>query len=465
MPVTIIWFRHDLRLTDNPALLAGVERRGPLVPLFIWAPHEEEPWAPGAASQWWLHHSLVQLDRSLRELRSRLTILTGDSHEVLRRVSAETGADAVYWNRGYEPAGVQRDAQVEQSLARQGIEVRTFNSSLLWEPGQLATRQGEPFRVFTAMWKQALSQPEPAKPLAAPQQLASPRRWPAGTSVAKLGLLPTVDWADGLRTVWQPGEQGAYARLQAFRKHVLGSYHESRERPDCAGTSLLSPHMHWGEIGPRQIWHAIRKAIPGEIDPASSTGLGTFLRQLGWREFAHQLLYHFPHTHDEPLRSEFARFPWISDRSLAAAWQKGRTGYPIVDAGMRQLWHLGWMHNRVRMIVASFLVKDLQIDWREGARWFWDTLVDADLANNTLGWQWSAGCGADAAPYFRVFNPTIQARKFDPAGAYTRTWLPADQDTPARATIAPIVDHDEARKRALAAYASLKARRGSGPTR
>jgi len=421
---TIVWFRLDLRLADNPALQAAVERGRPVIPVYIWVPEEEGKWPPGAASRWWLHHSLAALDASLRQRGSRLIIRRGPSLETLRALMQETGADTVFWNRRYEPAIIARDKTIKA-----GLPAESFNSALLFEPWEL-----KPYRVFTPFWKACLAKGLISHPVgrAVP---SAPSRWPASVPLNELQLLPKLDWARGFD--WEPGEAGARKLLQRFNP---SRYTAERDRPDLRGTSRLSPHLHFGEIGPRQIWAAL-------VKNADQSGWG-YLRQLGWREFAHHLLYHFPHTADEPLRPEFAKFPWQPDRKQLRAWQRGQTGYPLVDAGMRELWSTGWMHNRVRMVVASFLVKDLLISWQDGAHWFWDTLVDADLANNTLGWQWVAGSGADAAPFFRIFNPTSQAEKFDPRGEYARHWVPEP--------VAPIVDHAVARKRALAALEKIK---------
>ncbi len=428
----IVWFRRDLRLADNPALAAALATGRPIIPLFIWAPEEEAPWAPGAASRWWLHHALVALDASLRKAGSALIVRRGASLETLRAVLRETGATDVYWNRLYEPALIARDTRIKATLSAQ-----TFNAHLLHEPWTIATQQEKPYQVFTPFYKACQIHGDPGRPRPAPKKVPTIGKMPSD-DFQRLELLPRRDWADGFSAHWTPGEAGAAAKLAAFE---VEHYATDRDLPEREGTSRLSPHLHFGEISPRQIWWAIRDSRRPNPEP--------YLRQLVWREFAHHLLYHFPHTPTDPLRSEFRAFPWVDNPAHLKAWQRGRTGYPIVDAGMNELWATGWMHNRVRMIVASFLVKDLRLPWQAGAAWFWDTLVDADLANNTLGWQWTAGCGADAAPYFRVFNPALQAAKFDPDGVYQKRWAAA---TPCE----PIVDHAIARDEALAAYAHLR---------
>ena len=447
MPATtIVWFRHDLRIDDNPALVAAA-KRGAVVPVFIWAPDEEAPWEPGAASRWWLHQSLEKLAASLEKLGAPLVIRRGPTPAALESLVKETGATHVAWNRRYEPAVIARDTAIKKKFAAEGVDAESFNGSLLFEPMHVATKEGKPYQVFTPFWRALLGRNEPAEPVAGPRKLTAAPSTPKTLAIEALGLLPSIDWAGTMRKIWAPGEAGANRRLQAFLDGRLGGYGSERDRPDHEGTSGLSPHLHFGEVSPRRVWHAVREAVGGKPAAKISGSPEVYLRELGWREFANHLLYHFPHTTDAPLRADYARFPWANDPVGLRAWQRGRTGFPIVDAGMRQLWATGWMHNRVRMIVASFLVKDLRVSWLEGAKWFWDTLVDADLAANTLGWQWAAGCGADAAPYFRIFNPTSQAEKFDPDGEYVRTWV----DVRAKDYPEPIVDHAQARLRALEA--------------
>jgi deoxyribodipyrimidine photo-lyase len=475
---TILWFRLDLRLADNPALRAAARRGGAVVPVFIWAPEEEGDWPPGAASRWWLHHSLAVLDGCLRKLGSRLIIRRGPTLQALRALGRETGAGAVFWNRRYEPAVRSRDARVEAALCTEGFEAESFNAALLHEPWTIRNATDKPFQVFTPYWRHCLAQPDPARPHASPRRLLAPRRWPKSLPLHNLELEPSINWAEGSGKAWQPGEAGAQANLRRFLAEAFAAYDEQRNRPDLPGTSRLSPHLHFGEISPRQVWQALIHTAARHGLPPARWRSSQFLAELGWREFSHHLLYHFPRTPTEPLRPAFRRFPWRKADSFIRVWHHGRTGYPIVDAGMRELWTTGWMHNRVRMIAASFLVKDLLVSWQEGARWFWDTLVDADLAQNTAGWQWVAGCGADAAPYFRIFNPVTQGERFDPRGDYVRRWCPelarfpaewahqpwkAPMDVLRAARVelgrdypTPIVNHAIAREVALDAYGRIK---------
>ncbi|HUI61876.1 MAG TPA: deoxyribodipyrimidine photo-lyase [Steroidobacteraceae bacterium] len=450
---TIVWFRQDLRLRDNPALNAAAARGRAVIPVYIWSPEEEGDWAPGSASRWWLHHSLIALNKELRTRGSRLVLARGPALPALRAIAAESGATAVHWNRRYEPAALQASQAVAQGLRADRIAVAEFNSALLVEPDEFANRSGRPYQVYSAFQRALLTCVDPAEALPAPRSLRAPRSWPRAVLLGSLQLLPESNWYKRIAASWTPGESGAHTRLSRFIQRALPDYRSARDRPAVRGTSGLSPHLHFGEIGPRQIWHA--------LGPRGRASM--FLHEIVWREFGHHLLYHFPHTPTEPLRTEFARFPWRSDARKLSAWQGGRTGVPLVDAGMRQLWATGWMHNRVRMVVGSFLVKNLLIGWEHGARWFWDTLVDADLASNTLNWQWVAGCGADAAPYFRIFNPLTQAARFDPQGAYVARWIPElsgghpAADAPAPAYPAgPIVDLKASREAALEAYEAMR---------
>ncbi len=476
---TLLWFRRDLRLEDNPALCAAAADRA-TIPVYVHSDDGEGAWAPGAASRWWLHRSLSSLRSELRRVGSRLVVRSAsDTGRELIALARECGAQRVVWNRRYEPAAAARDRRVAAALHAAGLATESHNASLLHEPGTIANKTGAPFQVFTPFWRHCLALPDPPAPLPPPRSLPAPPRWPRSQALDALALRPAIAWDAGLRAAWRPGSREASRRLRAFAREAFALYPARRDRPDQPGTSRLSPYLHFGEVGPRQIWHSAREF-------ATAHGIAwrdsQFLAELGWREFAQHLLHHFPRTPAEPFRSSFARFPWRRDRRGLEAWRRGRTGYPIVDAGMRELWRTGWMHNRVRMIVASFLVKDLLLPWSEGAAWFWDTLVDADLAANTLNWQWVAGCGADAAPYFRIFNPTAQGRKFDPEGRYVRRhvpelarlpaeWIHEPWSAPAAVLRAarldlgadyprPIVAHAAARRRALAALASNARSRG-----
>jgi deoxyribodipyrimidine photo-lyase len=438
---TIVWFRQDLRLRDNSALHAAAARGGAVIPVYIWCPEEEGHWAPGASSKWWLHHSLHALDESLRARGSRLVLAIGPALEALRALAKSTSAGAVFWNRRYEPAAVACSSRVKAELTRDGLRASSFNSALLSEPAELVNQSGKPYQVYGAFLRSLLSTLDPPAVLPMPRDLPAPTQWPKSVSLEALGLLPKTEWTQTMAATWRPGETGAQSRLKRCLAVALKDYRTAREVPAIRGTSALSPHLHFGEIGPRQIWHALGQK--GRTSP--------FLRELIWREFAHHLLHHFPHTAEKPLRPEFRNFPWKRNARYLAAWQKGRTGIPLVDAGMRELWATGWMHNRVRMVTASLLVKNLLVPWQEGARWFWDTLVDADLANNTLNWQWVAGCGADAAPYFRIFNPITQAKRFDPDDSYVRKWVPEPST--------PIVDLKASREAALEAYRGMRSNR------
>jgi len=471
---TLLWFRRDLRLEDNPALCAAATD-GATIPVYVHSDDGEDAWPPGAASRWWLHRSLESLHSELRRTGSRLIVRSAsDAGRELVALARECGAQRIVWNRCYEPAAAARDRRVAAALRAAGLAIESHNASLLHEPGTITNKAGGPFQVFTPFWRHCLTLPDPPPPLPPPRALPAPSRWPRSQALDALALRPAIAWDAGLRTAWRPGSREASMRLRAFAREAFALYPARRDRPDQPGTSRLSPHLHFGEIGPRQIWHAAREVATAHGTPWRDA---QFLAELGWREFAHHLLHHFPRTPAEPFRPAFARFPWLRDPRGLEAWRRGRTGYPIVDAGMRELWRTGWMHNRVRMIVASFLVKDLLLPWSEGAAWFWDTLVDADLAANTLNWQWAAGCGADAAPYFRIFNPTAQGKKCDPEGRYVRRHLPELARLPAAwihepwnappATLRaaridlgadyprPIVAHAAARRRALAALASI----------
>ena len=475
---TLLWYRNDLRLTDNPALRAALDLDSPVVPVFLFAPNEDASWAPGGASRWWLHHSLMRLQEDLDQAGSQLCLrVTDDSLATLRALAHETGATHVFWNRRYEPTAIARDRLIKAALRADGLTTQSFNGSLLHEPWTPKTKTGGPFQVFTPFWRHCKALPPPAEPLARPRRIPAPPTWPQTLTAAQLGLLPRIDWTRGMEDTWRPGSQAAHALLKDFLENRFDGYTTRRDQPGVDGTSRLSPHLHFGELSPREIWHATSRRAVAQRE-GDSWRDSQFLTEIGWREFAHHLLFHFPHTPERPLRENFSRFPWKNDADALQRWQRGMTGYPIVDAGMRQLWRTGWMHNRVRMIVASFLVKDLLQPWTAGERWFWDTLVDADLASNTLGWQWVSGCGADAAPYFRIFNPVSQGIRFDAQGEYVRRWVPelaklADDlihqpwdASPAQLSAAEVrlghtyptrmVDHSVARNAALRALATIK---------
>jgi deoxyribodipyrimidine photo-lyase len=415
----IVWFRRDLRLADNPALRRAVDGGHRVLPVYLHAPEEEGDWAAGAASNAWLQRSLAALDASLRDLGSRLVLRSGPSLAAIEQLIEDSGAEAVYWNRLYEPDVLARDRRVKQALRARGIDAHSHNAALLVEPWEVSTGKGEPYRVFTPFWRSAGQRLERLTLQPAPASLPDPGV--DGLPWQALGLEPCPRWDRTFWEHWRPGCGGAAEALELFLDDAVEGYAEHRDRPDRRGTSRLSPHLHFGEIGPRQILAALQS----RFDAVMPARAARFMAELGWREFSHHLLFHFPHTAAANMNARFDRFDW---REPAAgeleAWQRGRTGIPLVDAGMRELWASGWMHNRVRMIVASLLTKNLRLHWLHGARWFWDTLVDADLANNTQGWQWAAGTGADAAPYFRVFNPVLQGRRFDPNGDYVRRWVP-----------------------------------------
>ena len=483
MANALVWFRRDLRLADNPALQAALRAGQAPVCVYIHAPHEEGAWAPGAASRAWLLKSLQALDAELRARGSRLVIRRGDSLAELEKLLSETQAVALHWNRLYEPAAIARDTAIKQGLKSRGLEIHSHNAALLLEPWTIETQTGGPYKVFTPFWRKARATLDGAAPPSAPKTLPEPPPHLLGLDPEDLGLAPPKHeprWDTRFWDDWQPGEAGAAEMLDTFLDGAINGYAEQRDLPDRVGTSRLSPHLHFGELSPRQ---AVAAALAAKAKGGRRTAAGTaseadferFLTELGWREFAHHLLYHFPKTPDENLDPRFKHFRWARPKAeLLQAWQQGRTGVPLVDAGMRELWATGWMHNRVRMVAASFLCKNLRYHWKHGAEWFWGTLVDADLASNTLGWQWTAGTGADAAPYFRVFNPATQAKRFDASGRYLRRWLPELAALPDAALAAPwekpdllrrlapdypsapIVDLGESREAALAAYSASR---------
>ena len=457
----IVWFRRDLRIADNAALAAATASAAPIIPLFI----EDDsyvPRKPGGASKWWRGKSLSTLDQSLRAIGSRLVIRRGAPQDVLDALLTETGADTVYFNLRRD--GMGKDADVVAWLRARSIAIETFDANYLHDPVHLRTGSGGGFKVFTPFWNRLSGLYHPPAALPVPKKLHAPERWPDSLSLSALQLSDA--WSKPIAKTWQPGEAAARERLATFADDIAAEYATMRDRPDRDGTSRLSPHLAWGEISVHEIWRHLNGKLKGKAMP--------FLRELGWRDFNMHLLHAFPELSWQPIQPKFVAFPAQDDKAKLRAWQRGLTGYPIVDAGMRQLWRTGWMHNRVRMIAGSFLVKDLLLPWQRGEEWFWDTLVDADPAQNGGNWQWVAGCGADAAPFFRVFNPVLQGEKFDPKGDYVRAWVPEVSALPdsiihqpwtatpvqlkaAGVTLGksypkPIVDHGEARTRALAAY-------------
>jgi deoxyribodipyrimidine photo-lyase len=475
------WFRSDLRIHDNPAF-AEAAAAGALACIFIDETNETHR-ACGGASRWWLHHSLAALSQAIAERGGTLILMRGNSRAIIPEVANRLGCDLVTWNRRYSEAERKTDSAIKEHLKDAGIRAESFNGGLLYEPWEVQSQAGGPMRVFTPFWKAARATRDPARPLPAPARLPLPMTIDlAGVGVVRsldaLGYLPTrPDWAGGLRAAFTPGEAGAMQALDAFIVGPLEGYADHRDRPDFVSTSRLSPHLASGDLSPRQIWHAVETAALTGRTKASDRDIAKFFAELGWREFSHHLLFHYPHLPNANYQPKFDAFPWRKDDAALRAWQRGLTGYPMVDAGMRELWQTGFMHNRVRMIVASFLIKHLMIDWREGEAWFWDTLCDADPANNAASWQWVAGSGADAAPYFRIFNPFGQGEKFDAKGDYVRRYVPEIAGLPddlihtpwlapphilARAGVRldetyprPIIDHDFARARALEAFKSI----------
>lgn len=473
----IFWFRHDLRLDDNPGLTKAAQTRRPLWPIFICSPTKADEWPAGLASQWWLHFSLQALTHTLQHRGADLHLYAGEAKSILLRLCHQLSCHTIYFNQSLTPYQQAHDQHLIKELAKHSISCHVFFDNLLLDPATTTTQQGTPYKVFTPFWKKHSRDVTPPPPLTLPKKLVTPDRGPAA------GLVRDCQVIDKRRHYtyqhyWQPGSQGAQKQLTIFIHEGLAHYQDDRDFPALNHTSRLSPHLHFGEISPRQIWHQVQQyVLAGNHARQLENQAAAFLRQLYWRDFAYHLLHHFPHTDKKPLNTKFAPFPWSEDQGHLQAWQQGQTGYPLIDAGMRQLSASGFMHNRVRMLVASFLTKDLLLPWQRGAKWFWDNLVDADLANNTFGWQWSAGCGADAAPYFRIFNPVLQSKKFDAQGRYIKQWVPELQSLPwpwihtpwlaprevlQKANLKlgqdyplPIIDHGQARKKALAIYKKL----------
>ena len=476
----IVWFRDDLRINDNPALLAAIETGLPVLAVYILDETSDGLRPLGDASKWWLHHSLASLAKSLADRGISLVLLKGHASTLIADLVAKIQPSALFWNRRYGKAERDLDSKIKADCLASGLDAKSFNGSLLYEPWEVTTKTGDPMKVFTPFWRaaQALMAPALPRPLPMGRILAlTPPASLNSLSLEQLSLLPKLEWANRFPETWSPGEQGALEKRDSFFENAFAGYAEGRNRPDYRSTSLLAPHLRFGEISVREIFH--RAGDAAKANPAiSDADLRSFRSELGWREFSNHLLFHKPALATENYNLNFDAFPWKDNAPALQAWQRGMTGYPIVDAGMRELWQTGFMHNRVRMIVASFLIKHLLIDWRHGEKWFWDTLLDADPANNAASWQWVAGSGADAAPYYRIFNPMLQGEKFDPEGTYVRKYVPelAGLRAPAihtpwltppavlRAANVqlgktyphPIVDHAAAREQALGAFKALK---------
>ena len=469
--VSIAWFRQDLRLSDNEMLTAAA-KTGKVLPVYIHDLDYAGTWPLGSAGQWWLHHALEDLGKSFGKHQCPLILRQGDTQKELLDIAKKAGATRIFFSACFEPAIMANDKKIVEVLKQHGIDVTVCRGALLFEPGEILTNEGQPYKVYTPFWNklraQHISEPIPVPKIHAAPEIKS-------DNLSDWKLLPhKPDWAKGFKKRWSPGEKNAHQRLSQFLEARVATYPKQRDFPAVHATSDLSPHLHWGEISPRQVWH---KAKYHSAQTGATQAIEKFLSELAWREFSTQLLCYFPELPDKPFRKEFSKLKWTANKKHFEAWQQGMTGYPIVDAGMRELWQTGYMHNRVRMIVASFLTKDLMISWQDGAKWFWDTLVDADLANNSFNWQWVAGCGADASPFFRIFNPDLQSRKFDHAGNYIRKYVPELKAMPDKHIHAPseagidilqkagvtmgktypmpIVDHAKARDAALAAYKKL----------
>ena len=466
----VVWFRQDLRLADNPALCAAAAQGRPVLAVYILDDPAAGEWRPGGAHRWWLHHSLAALAAGLKALGATLVLRRGDAAPILAGLVQETGATEIHAGRLVEPWARRQEAAVTAALG-DGVTLQLHRASTLFDLDVVRTQTGGVYGVYTPFARACRALDEIPAPLPAPTRLTATHA--KSDRLIDWALLPTKpDWAGGMRDTWTPGEAGGHARMKQFMHDALDQYATGRNMPGQALTSMLSPHLHWGELSPAQVWQAATQAGHGQA-------LQTFQSEILWHEFAAYLLWHHPHLPNVPLRPEYARLAWRTDKAGLHAWQAGRTGMPIVDAGMRQLWHIGWMHNRVRMITASFLIKHLLIDWVEGEAWFWDTLVDGDLSANAASWQWVAGSGTDSQPFFRVFNPVLQGKKFDPDGAYVRRWVPelaglpdrylhAPWDAPA-AVLAearvflgrdypnPVVELTAGRDRALAAFKTMRA--------
>lgn len=471
VPSSIMWFRQDLRVKDNPALNAACDN-GKIIPVYIFDTSAPDSMLMGGASKWWLHHSLTSLNE---RLNGHLQIFAGDPKTLIPQLATTFGVEHVFWNRCYEPWQIKRDTELKQALKEQGVTAKSANGSLLWEPMTITKSDGTPYKVFTPYYRKGCLQAQaPRFPMAPPARITYSDVAQKGQSLDSLALIPDIPWYNTMERLWQPGEEGAAQRLDRFITEHATSYKTARDQPSVEGTSKLSPYLHFGEISPNQVWYAVLNAFDG----MDNKDIDTYLSELGWREFSYYLLYHFPALPEDNFNPKFNQFPWLDNHDHLRAWQQGKTGVPIVDAGMRELWQTGYMHNRVRMIVGSYLVKNLLTDWRKGERWFWDCLLDADLASNSASWQWVAGSGADAAPYFRIFNPVLQGEKFDSQGEYVRNYCPELSKLPnkyihkpwdapdavlAQANVklgdtypTPLVDLKASRQRALDAFAQIK---------
>ena len=470
--INVMWFRQDLRLADNPALTNAL-KDGKTLPIFILDDFNSKEHVNGAASKWWLHHSLIKLNKSLK---NKLCFFVGNPIDILDEIHKQFEISNIFWSRCYEPWRIKRDKKIKKYFNDQNVNVNTFNGSLLWEPWNIAKKDGTPYKVFTPYYRKGcLNSDKPRMPLPAPNLSNLISIDNHDLKIEDLELMPKHNWYNKMISLWSPGEEGAHSKIEEFISNGLNNYKEGRNFPSNQNVSQLSPHLHFGEVSPNQVWYRA-KTKEGKL--GIKKDLDHFLSELGWREFSFNLLYHFPFLPKENLQKKFDNFPWDNDKDKLKKWQKGLTGYPIVDAGMQELWQTGYMHNRLRMVVGSFLVKNLLLHWHHGERWFWDCLIDADLASNSAGWQWIAGSGADAAPYFRIFNPITQGQKFDPDGKYTRKYLPVLNDMPDKFLFnpweapedvlrsagvklgenypLPIVEIGSSRQKALEAFATTK---------
>lgn len=467
--INILWFRQDLRITDNPALLAAMAASHSVLPIYILDNENAGEWQMGSASRWWLHHALADLDSSLK---GQINLYCGKAETILSELCQRFTVNEIHTNRCYEPWRIKQDSQLKKYFNKHSVVFNSHNGSLLWEPWEVLKKDGTPYRVFTPYFKRGcLGAPKPEPPLGTPKLSSIVHDKAQSLPLAALKLLPSLNWADGFCQRFSPTRAAAVERLHAFLDEKLTDYAEARDIPCLNGTSELSPYLHFGQLSPGEVWHSAK-------EQRKSDGQDKFLSELGWREFSYYLLYHFPWLPEKNFNQRFDGFPWGNTSSLLTAWQQGKTGVPIVDAAQRELWQTGTMHNRMRMVSASFLIKHCLIDWRLGEKWFWDCLVDADLASNSASWQWVAGSGADASPYFRIFNPVTQAKKFDSDASYIKQYVPelnnlatpyvfapweAPSDILRQAGIElgrnyplPVVELSAGRKRALEAYKSIK---------